>query len=260
MRCDQMKDLLPLHAVGLLEPEEAAILIEHLNTGCPRCAAELAAVSEAVHLLPFAGPAEEPSPMAKARLLAAIRKDLKRGKEPLAAAGWGRTLAASVAAGGVVAILSGVMMGRREAALKADLGGKIDSQREELTALREQVRRARESIQLVSSPAVKVIDLAGQAPRSDSAARVFWDRRRASWRLYADNLPPAGPGKTYQLWLVTADAKISAGTFDPAAGGEASGAVALPPDAGPVVAAAVTDEPEGGSPQPTGTILLLGKI
>lgn len=255
-----MKDLLPLHAVGLLGTEEEAILIEHLNAGCPRCAAELASVSEALHLLPFAGPLEEPSPMAKARLMAAVRKDLRRGKEPLAAAGWGRTLAAPLAAGVVVALLAGIVMGRREAVLTAELRGRIDSQREELAALREQVRGARESIQLVSSPAVKVIDLVGQAQRPDSAARVFWDRRRASWRLYADNLPPAGAGKTYQLWLVTASAKISAGTFDPAAGGEASGGIVLPPGADPVVAAAVTDEPAGGSPQPTGTILLLGKI
>ena len=104
-----------------------------------------------------------------------------------------------------------------------------------------------------------MIDLQGQEDLSGSAARVFWDVRRGSWRLYADNLPPAGAGKTYQLWLVTAQAKISAGVFDPASE-EASGSVALPADAGTVVAAAVTPEPEGGSPQPTGKIILLGKI
>ncbi|HEU5180824.1 MAG TPA: anti-sigma factor, partial [Candidatus Polarisedimenticolia bacterium] len=66
-------------------------------------------------------------------------------------------------------------------------------------------------------------------------------------------------GKTYQLWLVTAQAKISAGVFDPSSE-EAAGSVAVPTDAGAVVAAAVTPEPAGGSPQPTGKIILLGKI
>ena len=57
---------------------------------------------------------------------------------------------------------------------------------------------------------------------------------------------------------ITGKSKISAGVFDPAAG-TASGTVVVPPEEGPVLAAAVTDEPMGGSPQPTGSILLLGK-
>jgi hypothetical protein len=48
--------------------------------------------------------------------------------------------------------------------------------------------------------------------------------------------------------------------FDPSVEDGASGTVSVPPEAGAVVAAAVTPEPEGGSPQPTGNILLLGKI
>ena len=107
---------------------------------------------------------------------------------------------------------------------------------------------------------MKVIDLAGQGPGVGSSARIFWDQGRQHWKLYAASLPPAGPGKTYQLWLVTPTAKLSAGTFDPGTEGEATGRVEVPLESGPVLAAAVTDEPAGGSPQPTGTILLLGKI
>jgi len=56
-------------------------------------------------------------------------------------------------------------------------------------------------------------------------------------------------------------ARISAGVFEPVAAGEAAaGQVRTPAAAGPVLAAAVTDEPEGGSPQPTGSILPLGKL
>ncbi len=196
--------------------------------------------------------------MAKARLMAAVGKDQQPAIS--SAAPWWRAIAAPLAAAIVVAILTGVLMGRRQQAVTAGLLRQIESQKEELASLKRQVGQARQTIQLVSSPGVKVIDLAGQGARADSAARVFWDRRRASWQLYADNLPPAGSGKTYQLWLITAGAKISAGTFDPAPFGEASGSISLPPEAGTVLAAAITDEPEGGSPQPTGQILLLGKI
>ena len=88
------------------------------------------------------------------------------------------------------------------------------------------------------------------------AERYQFDPKSTSWQLYAANLPAPPAGKTYQLWLITPTAKISAGTFT----NEGTGQVVVPADAGAVVAVAVTDEPEGGSPQPTGSILLLGKI
>lgn len=259
MRCEELRDLVPLQAAGLLDAEEEAALREHLEGGCPRCTAEVTAVREALHLLPFAGPLEEPSPVSRARLMSAVKKDLEpETTQP--AAGWGKVAGASIAAALVAGFLTGNLLTRRYESVTAELRERIDSQRKELVDLRQQVGRARQSIRLVSSPAVEVIDLSGQEKRPDSAARVFWDRRRGSWQLYASNLPPAGQGKTYQLWLITPQAKISAGLFDSAAGEEAGGTVSLPPEAGTVLAAAITDEPAGGSPQPTGEVLLLGKL
>ena len=136
----------------------------------------------------------------------------------------------------------------------------IERQSEELADLRLELRRARESIQLASTPFVTVVDLQGQGPQFGAAARVFWDRGRSAWQLFAANLPSPEQGKSYQLWLITADQKISAGVFSRTEAGPAAGTVVLPAGSGPVLAAAVTDEPEGGSPQPTGSILLLGKI
>ena len=73
-------------------------------------------------------------------------------------------------------------------------------------------------------------------------------------------LPPAPPGKTYQLWFITREAKISAGTFQTSEAGEGALRVPLPPEAVQVTAAAVTLEPEGGVPQPTGPIYLYGGV
>lgn len=256
MGCDALKDLVPLYLLDLLEVEEEASLRRHLDAGCPRCASEMAATRQVLDLLPCSLPAEEPSPRVKTRLLAAIREE--RAAAPRALS-WARATAASVAAAIAAAILAGTVVGHRAGTALTGLREQIDRQTEELAALRRQVRAAQESIRLVSAPGVVVADLAGQGERSTSAARVFWDRQRERWELYAAGLPPVGPGKTYQLWFVTPSAKISAGTFE-ATGEAATGSVRLPPGAGPVIAAAVTDEPAGGSPQPTGSILLLGKI
>jgi anti-sigma-K factor RskA len=73
----------------------------------------------------------------------------------------------------------------------------------------------------------------------------------------AHRLPAPAAGRAYQLWLVTASAKISAGTFSPDAGGDAvvRATYALPATA--LAAVAVTDEPAAGSAQPTTAPLLL---
>jgi len=262
MRCEELKDLVPLYLTGLLEGEEAAGLREHLDGGCPRCAAEVAATAAALAELPYALPPEEPSPMVKARLLARVRKE--HGAPPLARPR--RIAAGAIAAAVVAAVLSGIVVERRGAAMLGDLREQIARQQEQLArqdadlaALRDQMEKARATIRLVSAPGVLVVSLQGQATRAGSAARVFWDRSAATWELYAADLPPAPPGKTYQLWLITGKSKISAGVFDPASG-TASGSAVVPPAEGPVLAAAVTDEPMGGSPQPTGTILLLGRV
>ncbi|MFF2198739.1 anti-sigma factor, partial [Streptomyces sp. NPDC058157] len=67
----------------------------------------------------------------------------------------------------------------------------------------------------------------------------------------AANLPAAGPGKTYQLWL------DHAGTMRPAGLIDHDGTVILTGDPADAGAVGLTLEPAGGSPQPTTHPLLL---
>ena len=263
MRCEEIRELLPFHALGSLEEPEAAAVRAHLDAGCPNCAAELAGLGATLAELPFALPAEDAPARVKSRLLAAVHEERAESgplPSPSARGLWVRAVPLAAAASLVAAVLTGAIVTRSFGRQTEALRSQVRFQKERLAALEEQSRRTRDTILLLRSPGSKVIDLQGQEESADSAARVFWDRRRGKWTLYADRLPPAGAGRTYQLWLVTDQAKISAGTFDPSTGEEATGDVTVPPEAGVVVAAAVTPEPEGGSPQPTGKILLLGKI
>ena len=88
---------------------------------------------------------------------------------------------------------------------------------------------------------------------------MFWDVATNRWTFFAHNLPAVREGREYQLWLVTTDErKIPAGTFRPDQGGNAvvQATYALPPDA--LAAVAVTEEPAGGLPQPSGAIIIAG--
>ena len=109
----------------------------------------------------------------------------------------------------------------------------------------------------LTGPEVAVMTLASASARAPSA-RMFWDQSVNAWTFVAHNLPRPKAGRTYQLWLVTARLKISAGTFTPGANGDAvvRATYALPKNA--LAAVAVTDEPEAGSAQPTTVPVIVG--
>jgi hypothetical protein len=103
---------------------------------------------------------------------------------------------------------------------------------------------------------VAVMTLTASGTRAPFA-RMFWDRASNRWTFVAHDMPALPSGKTYQLWLVTASAKISAGTFEPRNGDALVRATyALPADS--LKAIAVTEEPAGGVPQPTGRMVIAG--
>ncbi len=105
---------------------------------------------------------------------------------------------------------------------------------------------------------VAVMTLASTGERAPSG-RMFWDRSVNAWTFVAHHLPASKPGRTYQLWLVTAGDKISAGTFTPEADGHAVVRATYALDRNALAAVAVTDEPSAGSAQPTTVPIIVGK-
>jgi anti-sigma-K factor RskA len=87
---------------------------------------------------------------------------------------------------------------------------------------------------------------------------MMWNRTSDDWIMVTYDLRPPKPGMTYQVWLVTDKEKISAGTFHPDTGGRTvmHAHYALPRDA--LRAVAITEEPEGGMPSPTGPMVVSG--
>jgi anti-sigma-K factor RskA len=109
---------------------------------------------------------------------------------------------------------------------------------------------------------LKIATLNAQiAAYKGATAVVVWDKDHKNGVLQLDKLPPPGPGKDYQLWVI--DTKnpqpVSAGilavpndglirtSFHPAAPVESAGAFAI------------SVEKTGGAPKPEGQIILLGK-
>jgi hypothetical protein len=186
-----------------------------------------------------------------------------------------RTAAAAALAAGVAGIATyfGVatpLLRERDAAVAARDAAVAEGERleravsvrdGEIQRLEREAARQTETVRMLRSPDVQVVPLRATDAQPGAAGRLFFDRARKRWYFHAAGMRPAGAGKTYELWLIdAAQQKIPAGLFDPDASGEVSIEVAVPEGASGFALAAVTDEPAGGVPQPTGQIQLVGEL
>jgi hypothetical protein len=138
-------------------------------------------------------------------------------------------------------------------ALKSEIA-RNDQSRPALDSLRVAVMHRDSVIAGLTGKDVAMMTLTSTGTKAPFA-HMFWDRATNMWTLVAHNMPELKAGRTYQLWLVTAKAKISAGTFEPKNGEAMVRAMySLAPNE--LMALAVTEEPAGGMPQPTGSMVM----
>jgi Anti-sigma-K factor rskA len=136
---------------------------------------------------------------------------------------------------------------------------RADATERQMTDAQKAAAGAQTSVAVLTAPDVARVDLAGQTVAPQASGRAFWSRSRGMV-FNASNLPPLPAGRTYQLWVVTAQAPISAGLLTPNTAGNVSETFNTPPDIPQPVAMAVTIEPAGGVPAPTGDKYLVGVL
>ncbi len=274
MSHEEAREALAAAALDALPEGERRAVLAHA-AGCAECGAELAALREATASMALlaSGPGMEPARVARVRerLMGRIRGtdadsgsgERKGGIVPIESRrrrGWVRlAIAAGVLAVIGVNALVGLNALRRMREAEASL---VEVQQVEASRLAElSLRLARQSEEIaeLTGPAVSVIQMSATATKRP-AAKMFRDRATNRWTMYAHNLAPLPAGKTYQLWLVTkAGEKISAGTFDRSATGDAAVHATYDLGTRALAAIAVTVEPAGGVKQPTGPVVILGE-
>ena len=133
------------------------------------------------------------------------------------------------------------------------------SRREQETAgLRKALVQRDDMLTFLRSAHVKVVSLSGVESAKSAGAFLLYDNETKKAFFYAFNMPPLPPGKTYQLWAIV-DKPMSAGTFGTDSGHKSRVVLKDLPDLSRISKFAVSLEPEGGRPQPTGTIYLAGQ-
>jgi len=248
----QFEEDFELYGLGVLEGEEKRSFVVHLKS-CPDCAQRLGIARGRIAFLGLSAPPIKAPLRTKARLLARIGG--RAAPESTARLNpvwrWAGAVSALVS---LVLAFSSVSLYRRNLQLKNRMNN-LQMVQQQMTAALIHSRAIADL--LTASDTVRVNLVAG-SEHPVPQGKVFYHPARGLL-FYAANLPELPAGKTYQLWLVPAQGSpISAGIFqtDPAGNGE----VILPhlPAGVEAKAFAVTVEPEGGVPQPTGPKVLVG--
>jgi type II secretory pathway pseudopilin PulG len=260
---DPFLELIEAYALGALDREERASLETHLAAGCPACGKALEESRWLAAQLAYLAPEARPSDILRGRLLKAVVSDIARDRIAPAPAGaaiplwmWGAV--AAVALFALYNFYQAQSLRRAIRQTEAALNEQIEIQRR---SARELALTRREAIILTDPRSVKI---------SMSARQKELPSLQASWHaalgivVSGQNLPVPSGNRTLQLWLIPKIAgarAIPSLTVRPDADGKFHMLVQDPPGSqGDTKALAITEEPEGGSLQPTTTPIWVGTV
>lgn len=111
---------------------------------------------------------------------------------------------------------------------------------------------------LLRQPNIRVVSLSGSEMARNASGILLYDAKTQKVWLYAVNLPECLNGTLYQLWAIDEKPK-SLGTFHMDSGETAHLMVKRLPDFERTKKFAVSLEPPGGRPQPTGALYLVSQ-
>jgi anti-sigma-K factor RskA len=242
--CQDFHDDFELYALGVLDGEEQAEIDAHLRTGCATCEAALKDALAMNSILMSQAPDVVPPARLKRRILASV------GAQRMSWT-WLATLAAACML--VMALWLSVQERSRasELALARHTLGQVSAQRDSLL----------QALTFLDDPATVPVSF-GKGQTQPPRGNVFV-HSKLGVLLLASNLPPAQAGKTYEMWVLPkakGSAPRPAGLFQSEGGGTAMHILSGPVDLAELGAIAVTLEPEGGSPGPTSTPIIVAPV
>jgi anti-sigma-K factor RskA len=247
------QDLAAAYALGALSAEEARRFEAYL-AGSPEAQREVAEYREVAALLALAGPEPAPSPDLRERVLARGRAPAARPApvRPRSAGPW------SALAAGLVAVV-GLGFGYAQLTTARDLRQELAQLGQRLERTSDQLRAREATLNSILEPGVQLFQLTASGD-PDPLVQLFWDRERHRAVIHGFRLDSVPEGRAYQLWFIKDGAPVPSVTFRPEPTGHVLVEGIEVPAEGDVSAAALTVEPESGSPQPTSPIRLVGPL
>jgi anti-sigma-K factor RskA len=251
-----------LYALGVLEGEEKQMLESHVAV-CSDCGRQLEDARGRIALLATSIPPQAPPAHVKQELMRKIgeaSRQVSPGQSKAEPARdrtprlrfWSPVwmpVAAALAVATVVLWVGNQRMNDR-----------LQQLRDQVAQQSAQETQDRTLLDMIAAGDTASVPLSRMPDAPAGQGHVFYNARMGMV-LYNGTLPAPPPGKTYQLWLVPASGNpMSAGILKPGSVGEGLFLMESIPPGTEAKAFAVTMEPAGGMPQPTGPKVLVGAV
>ena len=268
MNCEQLAALYEEYALGVLEGEERAELEAHLSRAGDQCVAGVAHARWIVAQLAHAAPDAPAPPALRGKIMDAVKSSAKtpapgaipfekpKPAEQRAAFPWWAWAAAVL-----LAAITGYTIRQ------------MNAQNAQLAALRKQMKLATTQNQMLQNELDmnRMVAMVMTSPDSVPLKLMPKDTHMPMVHVYlhphmgaaitADQMPAMPSERTLQLWAVPKSGKpMSVAIFHPDALGEIALVAPVNMPKNEIAALAVTDEPAGGSPQPTTPIAWMAQV
>jgi anti-sigma-K factor RskA len=263
---NHVQDQIDAYALGILEDEEVARVEAHL-ADCQECQRLLRQARGVATLLALAPRQVQPPARLKQRILARIAQEPQAG----GAAGPNAAL-------GGTALADEQQLARALDPTLASTLPEITPERQGLLESMRQLFSGRKGLQtpeaaqpdaqhqlqdilrLLRAPHPAVWELPGTAEAPHAKARLLGAPEEHLAVLVVSGLEPLPPERDYQLWFLRNGEPTGSAVFDVLHNGEGQMLIHAPRQLGHFDLAAITPEPAGGSPGPTGPIMIAGEI
>jgi anti-sigma-K factor RskA len=267
MNCEQLAPLYEEYALGVLEGKERAELEEHLARACPQCTPGVAKARYVIAQLALAAPDAQPSAALRGRIMDAVKTSEETARTVLpiekpkpSTQGAMFPVWAWIAAA-ALALVTGFTIRQ------------MNNQNDQLAQLRKQMKLATMQNQALQNQLDmdRMVAMVMMSPDSMPLKLMPKDKNMPMVHAYlhphmgvaitADQMPSMTSARTLQLWFVPKTGKpMSVAIFHPDATGQIALVAPVNMPRNEIAALAVTDEPAGGSPQPTTPIAWMAQV
>jgi len=256
----EINELLPFYALDALSEEERNLVEEYL-AGHPEARQQLDEMIRAVSALPHAVTPVEPPTRVKDDLMRRLAADAQTSaripgqRQPSRRAFRFQDLVRPLSlATAVIAILWIIALNVQV----SRLGNEVASLNARLAAQGESLNRILTN--LPQANPVITVSLRGTELEPQVQGQLIANPESQSAVLIISGLPRLEAGKTYQVWLIDGGTPVSAGLLTIDENGQAVFIVSSTTAIGSFKALGISVEPQGGSPQPTGEIVVLSDL
>ena len=145
------------------------------------------------------------------------------------------------------------------------LNTKISQLQNEIAALNDTLAAQSHSLEqiianLPKSPPVITVSLKGTDVQPDAHGQLIADPKEQTAVLVISGLPKLEANRAYQVWLISGGGPVSAGLLTVDENGQGVLIVTSDESIGSFKTLAISVEPKGGSPQPTGEIVVASDL